>query len=210
MIHSTVDWADELVQTAKKCFDQELMAGTSGNISVYDRANQIVYITPSGVDYPTMTAEDIVSVDLEGNKIAGRHQPSSEVKMHTIIYQKRDDVNGIVHTHAPYATAFAVVHQPIPVILIEMVPYLGGKVQVAEFALPGTQALGEKALITLKNRKGVLLANHGTLTIGHTLHEAYEAGIYLEDAAKIYHFARQVGEVQTLSDEIIADMKGEK
>lgn len=204
-----IDWQQELLDTAKKCFDIELMAGTSGNLSLYDRENQVVYITPSSVPYPSMTVEDIVAVDLNGTKISGNHRPSSEVKMHTIIYKKRPDVNAIVHTHAPYATAFAVVQQEIPVILIEMVPYLGGAIQVADFALPGTQELGEKALEKLTYRKGTLLANHGTITIGDTLHNAFESAVYLEDAAKIYHFSRQLGEVHVLPDTVIRAMKGE-
>lgn len=204
-----IDWQKELLETAQHCFEIELMAGTSGNLSLFDRENKVVYITPSSIPYSTMTANDIVGVDLDGNKLFGEHRPSSEVKMHTIIYKKRADVNAIVHTHAPYATSFAVVNQEIPVILIEMIPYLGGAVQVAEFALPGTQELGESALEKLIDRKGTLLANHGTITIGDTLTHAFESAVYLEDAAKIYHFSRQLGSVHVLSDEIIRAMKGE-
>lgn len=107
------------------------MAGTSGNISAYFREKQWIVITPSSYDYSLMAEEDIVVIDLDGNLVEGRHKPSSEWKMHAEIYRHLSHANAVVHTHSPYASSFAVNHQEIPVVLIEMIPFIkretGGK-----------------------------------------------------------------------------------
>ncbi|WP_445488009.1 class II aldolase/adducin family protein [Niallia sp. 03133] len=193
---------------ALKAFRTGLMAGTSGNFSAFDRDLGVMAITPSGIDYETMKPEDITILDLQGNCIEGKFPPSSEWQMHLTIYETMPEVAGVAHTHAPYATAFAVLNQPIPVVLIEMV-LLGGTIPVAPFALPGSLELGEKVVATLKKNQtsACLLENHGTLTIGATLESACEKSVYLEDSAKIYHFAKSVGEVQLVSERAVQEMK---
>ena len=160
------------------------MSGSSGNISAYDPQKKLMYITASGTDYEEMTEADIIEMRTDGTVLSGRGGPSSEWRMHAMVYEKRGDVRAVVHTHSPYATGFAVVHKPIPLVLIEMVPFLGGSIPLAEFALPGTAALGERALEVLSDRYGCLLSNHGALTVGPDLTEAYLRAVYLEDAAR--------------------------
>ncbi|QGU94364.1 class II aldolase/adducin family protein [Clostridium bovifaecis] len=198
---------EELLETAKVSYNLGLVAGTSGNVSAYDNEIDAMVITPSSIPYDTMTLEDLVVLKLDGKIIEGYNEPSSEWKMHAKIYTERKDIKSILHTHSPYATGFAVCHEKIPVILIEMVPYIGGDVPVAKFGMPGTESIGIEALKVLKERKACLLSNHGTLAIGETINKALTSAIYLEDAAKIYHIAKNSGEVKVLSDEEVNAMK---
>lgn len=192
---NTIDMKKEVLAMALQSFREILFAGTSGNLSVYDPEKNIVAITPSGIPYETMTAEDISVIDLDGNILEGPHKPSSEWRMHTAIYQGLPGTFGVVHTHSPYATSFAVVQKPIPTALIEMISFLGGDVPVADFAMPGTKELGDKAIQVLTHRKACLLANHGVLAVGPTLEKAHLSALYAEDAAKVCSLSYAVGEL---------------
>ena len=130
------NWKQELLETAKKLYKEKLVAGTSGNISVYNKKTKEMLITPTGTDYEMMVLDDLVVMKLDGTIMEGHNKPSSEWKMHAKVYVEREDVGGVVHTHSPYATGFAVCNEGIPVILIEMIPFLGGDVQVAKFDMP--------------------------------------------------------------------------
>lgn len=181
--------------TALKAYDEKLMAGTSGNVSCYDHATGVMAVTPSNVDYRTMEPADVVCMRLDGTVVTDNGlRPSSEWRMHAEIYRARDDVAAIVHTHSPRATAFAVVREPIPIVLVEMLPFLGGDVPLAAFALPGTEEVGTAAAAALERRNACLLENHGVVAIGQDLPQAYIRAVYVEDAATICHFARQLGE----------------
>ena len=196
----------ELLDFTHQSFNEKLFAGTSGNLSVYDRENDVIIITPSSIAYETMELEDIMVIKTDGTIVEGKHKPSSEWRMHAEIYKKLSSVNSIVHTHSPYATSFAVSGESIPVILIEMVPFLGGDVKVAKFALPGTPEVGTEALKVLPNRNACLLANHGVLTIGKNLAQAHIRAIYVEDAAKIYAMAKWNGHVNVMEDKYVDAM----
>ncbi|MFJ7952038.1 class II aldolase/adducin family protein [Lysinibacillus sp. NPDC096418] len=195
-------------ENALKAYNTGLMAGTSGNFSTVDRDLKVMAITPSGAAYETMLPEDITVIDFNGNILSGTKPPSSEWQMHLSIYEKISDVGGVAHTHSPYATSFAVLNQSIPVVLIEMV-LLGGKVPLAPFAMPGSKELGDVTAETLlkEQTSACLLANHGALTIGKTMDEAYMKAVYLEDSAKIYHFARSIGDVRLVKESAIKKMK---
>lgn len=187
------EYKELLLEYTKRAYANKLFAGTSGNLSVYDTDNNLIYITPSSIPYETMTDEDIVVIDMEGNVVEGKHMPSSEWQLHAVIYRERREIKAVVHTHSPYATAFAVADMPIPVILIEMLPFIGDSVQVARFAIPGEEAVGVEAVKALKGRKGCLLQNHGAVAIGEDIDSAYTTAIYIEDVAKIYHLSSTVG-----------------
>lgn len=201
---------EEILQTSKKAFSQRLFAGTSGNLSCYLKDEGKVIITPGSVRYETMTIEDLVVIDIEGNVLEGYNKPSSEWRMHNVIYKQRPDVTAVVHTHSPYATSFAVVDRTIPTILIEMIPFLGGDVENAKFGLPGTEEVGIEALKVLTDKGGCLMENHGVLTIGNSIKQAFTRAEYVEDAAKIYHLALQVDTPKTIPDEILARMRNGK
>ena len=197
----------ELLDVTLESYDLKLMAGTSGNASVYDKEREAMIITPSSVSYDGMTIEDLVVMKLDGTIIEGKHDPSSEWKMHAQIYLEREDVACVLHTHSPFATGFAVCQEGIPVILIEMVPFLGGDIPVAAFGMPGTAQLGVEALKVMDDRKGCLLANHGTLAIGTSIRKTFMSSVYLEDAAKIYHIAKNAGHVKVIPEEYVEAMR---
>lgn len=204
--------AKELVtKFTKQAYADKLFAGTSGNLSVYDREQGVMYITPTSYPYELLTPDDIVPIDNEGNVLEGTHRPSSEWRMHMEIYKAYPHVNAVVHTHSPYATAFAVNHREIPVILIEMVAYLGGEIPLADFALPGTVEVGTEAVKAMgEDKTCCLLANHGALAYGADLLQAHTRAVYVEDAARIYSLALSNGEAYTVPDESIEAMKARK
>lgn len=182
-----------VLRIAKRAYDEKLMAGTSGNMSVFCRKEGLMAITPSSYDYSIMEEQDIVVTDLDGNVVEGCHNPSSEWKMHAEIYKHLPHVGAVVHTHSPYATSFAVNHQEIPVILIEMIPFLKGKLEVSPYAEQGSAQVGLNAVPILAHKNACLMANHGVVAVGATLDEAYTNSVYAEDTAKIYHMALASG-----------------
>lgn len=191
----------QLVQTAQRAYREKMFAATSGNLSVFDRESGKIYITPGSFPYEKMTPEDIMAIDLDGNILEGNHSPSSEWRMHVAIYRADKRVNAIVHTHSPYATAFAINHMRIPAVLYEMVFFLGGDIPVAEGAIPGTPEVGENCVPVLKERNGCLMANHGALAVGDTLDRAYTRAVYIEDAAKAYSVALTHGKTYEIGAE---------
>lgn len=150
-------------------------------------------ITPTSVRYEDLHAEDIVSLDLEGNVRSGTLRPSSEWRMHAAIYAQFPQVNAVFHTHSPYATAFSVTRQDIPAVLIEAHLVLGGEIRCAPYATPGTKEVGLNAVPALQGRGGCTLANHGVLAVGTDLAQAYLRAEYIEDLAKIYTISLQLG-----------------
>ncbi len=183
----------EIVEKSRRAYESKLFAGTSGNMSAFLMEEGKLVITPSGVRYETMTPEDVMVIGLDGTIFEGPHKPSSEWRMHAAVYAGMPGVNAVFHTHSPYATAFAVNHMAIPAALIEMDIFLGGQVECAGYATPGTPEVGTGALPALAGKGGCLLANHGVLAIGADLHEAYLRAEYIEDAAKIYCIAKGLG-----------------
>lgn len=196
----------EVLAWAKQAYSEKLFAGTSGNLSSFNPVDNTIVITPSSIPYETMIEDDIMVIALDGTVIEGKHKPSSEWRMHAAIYEGKKGVNAVVHTHSPYATSFAVNHERIPVILIEMVPFIGGDVPVSTFALPGTEEVGIEALKVLKDRNACLMENHGVVSIGKDLQQAHIRAVYVEDAAKIYHFAKLNGPVFTVESKYIDAM----
>ncbi|MEA4911287.1 MAG: class II aldolase/adducin family protein, partial [Oscillospiraceae bacterium] len=142
----------EVLACALQSYREQLFAGTSGNLSIYDPQLGAMIITPSGLPYETMTAKDLMVITLSGEVLEGKNRPSSEWRMHAEIYKKCPEIRALVHTHSPYATSFAVSDEAIPVILIEMGLFLGGDVRVARFGLPGTVDVGLNALEALPQR----------------------------------------------------------
>lgn len=183
----------DVLRIAQKAFKGGLMAGTSGNMSVFSRESGLMAITPSSIDYSIMKEEDIVIMDLDGNVVEGRLKPSSEWRMHAEIYRHIDHINAVVHTHSPYATSFAVLHKEIPVILIEMLPFLKGSLEVSPYAEQGSAQVGLNAVPILKRKNACLMANHGVISVGEDIDKAYLSSVYAEDVAKIYHMALSVG-----------------
>ena len=196
---------EQVLKYAQQAYTDGLIAGTSGNLSVLSEDGKMV-ITPSGIHYMTMTAEDVMVIELDGTIVEGSHKPSSEWQMHAEIYKNKPEVRSVVHTHSPYATAFAVLNEPIPPILIEMVYSFKGEVPIAPVASQGTVSVGEGVAKALQNGTACLMQNHGAVTIGQDLPKAYIRAVYLEDAARAYHMARAIGTPTLVPDEMAQEM----
>ncbi|MDK2854849.1 MAG: L-fuculose-phosphate aldolase [Bacillota bacterium] len=200
------DQRKEVLATAQQLLKGGLVAATWGNVSARDPETDLIAITPSGMRYEILTAEDIAVVDLEGRLRDGKYQPSSETPMHTLIYRERPDVRAIVHTHSIFATVMATLKREIPPVIAELALGVGGNVPVADFAPPGTEELGRRALAGLGKGNAVLLQNHGVLTVGPNLERAFTIAAIVEDAAKIYVYSSLLGTPTLVPAEILADL----
>lgn len=172
---------------AREMGARNLVVGAAGNIS--SRLDgQRVLISKKGADFNRATESDFVEVAYDGTLLSLEGTPTSEKDLHLHMYQ-RPDINAVIHTHSPYATAVAVLRKPIPQIVDEMGFVLGGEVRVAPYAQPGTLELARQAVATLEDRMGILLANHGVLSVGRDLDEALKVAILIEHVAFIYLMA---------------------
>jgi len=176
----------------------ELVKWTGGNVSARDPETRLVVIKPSGVRYEVLRPEDHVVVNLDGEVVEGDLKPSSDTESHLYIYRQRPDVNGVVHTHSPYATAFAAVGKPIPCCLTAIADEFGGPIPCAGFALIGSEAIGRQVVEHIGSSKVVLLKQHGVFTIGETATAAVKAAVMVEDVAKTVWLALQIGELEEI------------
>jgi L-ribulose-5-phosphate 4-epimerase len=180
-----------------------LVVWTGGNVSARDPESGLVAIKPSGVRYEDLTAESMVVVDLEGHIVEGSNKPSSDTASHLYIYRHRPDVNGVVHTHSRYATAFAAVGRSIPVYLTAQADEFGGEIPCAGFAMIGDEAIGAQVVKTIGRSPAVLLKNHGVFTIGASASAAVKAAVMTEDVAATVFAALQLGQPDILPDEVV-------
>jgi L-ribulose-5-phosphate 4-epimerase len=180
-----------------------LVKWTGGNVSARDPETGLVVIKPSGVRYEALRPEDHVVVNLGGDVVEGNLKPSSDTASHLYIYRHRGDVNGVVHTHSPYATAFAATGKSIPCCLTAIADEFGGPIPCADFALIGSEAIGKQVVEHIGSSKAVLLRQHGVFTIGETATAAVKAAVMVEDVAKAVWLALQIGEVMDIDSESI-------
>ena len=193
----------ELLQICKEMVENDLVVGSSGNASM--RVGDHVLITPSSVQYSTMTAENIMVLDLEGDVVEGDLNPSVESPTHLEIYRQREDVGAVVHSHSIYTTALALLHMPLPPVLDEVVPKLGGEIRVTSYAMPGTKELAKNVVEAMDMRSAVLIANHGAVCCAKTIRKAMEKAILLERTCKIYLLAKQIGDPIQLPEDVVED-----
>ncbi|MFF1544518.1 class II aldolase/adducin family protein [Streptomyces sp. NPDC058291] len=179
---------EALVATARRTVSDGLVVGTSGNVSV--RVGDTVLVTPSGVPYDRLTADDVTGVDLAGRQVLGDLVPTSEVPMHLAVH-RTTDAGAVVHTHAVHATAVSILLPELPLVHY-MAGALGGPVRVAEYATYGTEELAANMLRALAGRTGCLLQNHGALTYGATLDQAYDRMAQLEWMCRLWLTASSV------------------
>lgn len=184
---------EQLVQLHQELPKNDLVRWTGGNISARDTQSGLVVIKASGIRYEEMLPEHMVVVDMTGKLVEGFYKPSSDVYSHLYIYQHRPDVNGVVHTHSRYATAFAAVGRPIPCVLTAMADEFGGPIPCGGFALIGDDAIGKVVVESIGNSQAVLLKNHGVFTIGRDATAAVKAAIMAEDVAATVWLALQIG-----------------
>lgn len=193
------DIRKEIIKTGILILEKGLVQGTGGNIS--RRTEKGILITPSGMDYRTLTCEDIVLLAPDGKVLEGTRVPSIERSLHLRIYRSRADINAVIHTHSVYATAIAAARQPLCPITDNQVAVFGGTVPVADYAPIGTEELAVNTSRALADGAGVLLSNHGALCVGRELSEALMRCEMLEVFSKIYILAKTVGGGAALTDE---------
>jgi len=180
-----------------------LVTWTGGNVSARDSETGLVVIKPSGVRYEQLRPEDHVVVNLDGEVVEGDRKSSSDTASHLYVYRHRPDVGGVVHTHSPYATAFAALGRPIPVYLTAIADEFGGPIPCGGFALIGSEAIGEQIIKHIGDSAAVLLKNHGVFTVGPTASAAVKSAVMVEDVAKTVHLAMQMGTPDEIDAESI-------
>ncbi len=180
-----------------------LVTWTSGNISA--RVGDGMLIKPSGVTFPDLQPEQMVHCDLTGTPLETHFKPSSDTATHAFIYRHLPEVGGIVHTHSPYATAWAANATAIPCFLTAMADEFGGEIPCGDFAMIGGEQIGREVVRVLGNHRSpaIILQNHGVFTIGKTPKDALKAAVMCEDVARTAHLAVQLGNVKALALEDI-------
>ncbi len=197
---------EELVTLNQELPANNLVAWTSGNVSIRDPETGLVAIKPSGVKFRDLTAESMVVVDLDGQVIEGRLKVSSDTASHLYIYRHLPEVNGVVHTHSNYATAFAALGKPIPVCLTAQGDEFGGPIPCGGFALIGGEEVGRAVLEVIGTSRAVLLKNHGVFTVGPNGEEAVKAAVMVEDIARTMWLALQMGQPEEIPAELVAKL----
>jgi L-ribulose-5-phosphate 4-epimerase len=183
-----------------------LVRWTGGNISARDPESGYVVIKPSGVLYDGLRPEHLVIVGPDGQPIEGDLKPSSDTASHLYIYRHRPDVFGVVHTHSPYATAFAALGRPIPVCLTAIADQFGGPIPCGGFALIGGEEIGQVVVESIGKSPAVLLKNHGVFTVGPTAEAAVKAAVMVEEVAHTVWVALQIGEPDEIPAEDVAKL----
>lgn len=195
-----------LTAYGRKLVEQNLTKGTGGNLSIFNRKEGLMAITPSGIDFFETRPEDIVLMDLDGNIVEGDRTPSSEWEMHLKEYQERDDLDSVIHAHTVYSAVMACLRKPLPAAHY-MIAVAGKDVRCAEYASYGTHELAVNAFEGMKDRKAVFLANHGILTGGATIQEAFNVLVQIEYCCEVYLKAKEVGDPVILPEDEILRME---
>jgi L-ribulose-5-phosphate 4-epimerase len=192
---------EELVQLHLELPKNNLVVWTGGNVSARDLKTGLVVIKPSGVKYDELTPDIMVVVNLGGNVVEGKLKPSSDTFAHVYVYRHRSDVNGVVHTHSTFATAWAAAGKPIPPVLTAICDEFGGPIPVGAYAKIGGDDIGQEIIHSIGSSPAILMKNHGVFTIGKTPEAAVKTAVMVEDVARTVFYALQLGQL----DEIPAD-----
>jgi len=189
-----------VVEFGKKLITAGLTKGTGGNISVFNREEGLMAISPSGIDYFETLPEDVVVMTPAGKIVDGARKPSSEHELHSIFYAQREDIDAVVHTHSTYATALATLGQGLPASNY-MVALAGPDVRCAPYASFGTKELADAAFEAMKDRYCVLLSNHGLVAGAKNINSAFKIAMLIEECCETYMIASSVGKPSILSEE---------
>jgi len=188
----------QVVKTALVLLQTGLVVKTSGNVSI--RVDDQIVITPSGRDYESLVAQDILVLDLDGNPVDGDLLPSSETPLHLSIYASDPSIHAIVHTHSMYATAVSTLVKELPAIHYQVVE-LGGPVPVAPYQTFGTPELAASVTAAIHGRSAALMQNHGAVTVANTVAQALARSVTLEWLARVYLIATQSGSPSLIDDD---------
>lgn len=183
---------EDILEVGRRMYAKGFVASNDGNISVRISENELI-ITPTGVSKGYMKTGDLLKVDMDGNVISGDKKPTSEMKMHLIVYKNRPDVFSVCHAHPQIATAFAVARKACEKIALPEVIFSIGNVALSEYATPTTEEVPDSIAQIIKKADAVLLSNHGALTVGSNVLDAYYKMETLEHFAGIMMYARLLG-----------------
>ncbi len=189
-----------VVEYGKRLLEAQLTTGTGGNLSIFNRAEGLIAIKPTGVDYRVMRPEDVVVMSPDGKIVDGALKPSSEYRFHLSLYHARADVNAVVHTHQVYATTIACMGWELPAVHY-LVGFSGDKVPLAAYAVYGSQELSDNITAAIGQYNACLMANHGIVTVGVTIGRAFGTAESLELVARLYYQTKCIGQPQILSAE---------
>lgn len=195
----------ELINYGKKLLNEGYTLGTGGNLSIYDREQKLMAITPSGIAFEAIEPEDIVIMKLDGTIVDGKRKQSSEWRMHKLFYERRTDINAVIHGHTIYSTVFGVLRRDLPASHY-MIAVAGKDVKCAEYASFGTSELAENVFKAMTDRKAVILANHGILTGGTDLADAYNVLEEVEYISQIHIMAESIGKPILIDDDEMKNM----
>jgi L-fuculose-phosphate aldolase len=192
----------DIIDAARQLLRSGMVEGTSGNLSARLPDGNVA-LTPSSLAYETMTVDDLVVVDMQGRTVAGTRPPTTEKALHLACLRAHSDISAVIHSHALFCSMFAVTRQPIPCVIEEFDVYVGGDVQVAEYCLTGSDALGEEVARHVGDRGAVLMANHGLLTVGRNIADAMKVAHLVERTAQIVWGSRLLGAAVPLPAETL-------
>lgn len=196
---SESSYRQEIIEAGKRLYQKGMVASNDGNISARLNENEIL-ITPTGVCKGDMTPDQLLKVDMNGNVLSGFMKPTSEMKMHLAVYRNRSDVRGVVHAHPPKATAFAVAGLGFDKITLPEVVFSLGQIYLAEYGTPSTEQVPRSVEKHISSADALLLANHGALTVGSSVIDAYYKMETLEHFASISIYARLLGGEKALNE----------
>ncbi|WP_224268011.1 class II aldolase/adducin family protein [Haloprofundus salinisoli] len=206
---NSADAQDErqaIADYGRKMLEQGLTKGTGGNISSLVDGS-FMAISPSGVPYEEITAQDVPVLNFDEDVVLGEKKPSAEHSMHMQVYRERDDVGGVIHNHSPYATTFATINEPIPASHY-LIAFAGKEVPVASYETYGTEELGTLAVETLSDQyNACLLQNHGVLAVGDDVASAFETALMVEYCARIQYQSLAIGEPTLIPDDEIEHLQ---
>ncbi|MFH1155268.1 MAG: L-fuculose-phosphate aldolase [Pseudomonadota bacterium] len=189
-----------IVTFGRKMLASNLTTGSGGNLSLMNRRENLVAITPSGIEYTDLEPCHILVLDPEGNLVDGTGKPSSETGLHLALYRHRPDISAVVHTHSVYATTYACLNREIPAVHY-LVGFSGKKVPLAPYATYGTQALTTAVISHIGQYNAILMANHGLVAVGPTLTRAFNTAEEIELVARICFQAESIGTPVILPDD---------
>jgi ribulose-5-phosphate 4-epimerase/fuculose-1-phosphate aldolase len=202
---------ETVVLFGRRLLAERLVFFTAGNVSMrIPDEPELVAVTPSSTAYDTMGPDDVAIVDLDGRLVDGTRRPTTELPLHTLVYRRRGDVHGIVHTHSAAAMAAAALGIDIPPILHGLISACGGGIVSAPYARGGTPEVAELTAPALRDRSACLLRNHGVLAIGPTVDHAYNAASVVEGVADAYLRARALGPVPEIAPEEVERIRREQ
>ncbi|MFD8261970.1 L-ribulose-5-phosphate 4-epimerase [Streptomyces griseoluteus] len=196
-IASTIrDLREEVAALHAELPRNALVVWTAGNVSARVPGTDLMVIKPSGVSYDEIGPDTMVVTDLQGRLVDGELSPSSDTAAHAYVFRHMPEVNGVVHTHSTYATAWSARGEAIPCVLTMIADEFGGEVPVGPFALIGDDSIGRGIVESLRGHRSpaVLMRNHGVFTIGSSARAAVKAAVMCEDVARTVHIARQLGD----------------